>query len=386
MTMKRSLPPLFLLLLLSACKPKAEDGQGGAPSMPPAPVTLEKVMTQELVEWQELTGRVEAVESVELRPRVSGYLTEVCFQAGSQVQAGEVLFRIDPRRFQTQLRAAKAEVQRARANAAAMEREYKRVSALLSAKAISPEQAEGRQSMHEQAQAALEAALAAEHSAEILLEYTEVKAPIRGQVSRALLTTGNFVTEGVSILTTLVSTDPVHVYADLDENSLLKLQALQREKKTWMNAEGRMPVELQLADEKGYPHKGYIESLDNRLEATTGSLLVRCSFENPTGKLLPGLFARLRLPMTGKYPAVVITESSVLTDQGNKYVLGVDETKQPLLSVYKPVVLGPVVEGKRIIRSGLKAGERIVQNGQSRIFIPGMPVAESAGANAGAKP
>ncbi len=347
--------------------------------MPPAPVTLAPVEQRELVEWEEFTGRVEAVETVELRPRVSGYITEVHFQAGARVQKGDVLFTIDQRPFETKRRAARAEVSRAEANAQAMKREFDRVSALLAAKAIAPEQAEARESMFKQGEAALEAAKAAEHGAEIEFEHTTVKAPISGRISRTLMTAGNYVTAGTTPLTTIVTVDPVHVYADIDENSLLRLQALQREKKLYTHGGSQVPVELQLSDEKGFPHQGHVESFDNRLNASTGSMVLRAEFPNQEGKLTPGLFARIRLPMTGKYTALLIDEKSILTDQANKYVLGVDESKQPALSVYKPVVIGPVIDGKRIIRSGVKPGDKIIINGQARLPQPGMPVAPVEG-------
>ncbi len=340
--------------------------------MPPAPVTLAAVEQQELVEWEEFTGRVEPVETVDLRPRVSGYITQVHFQAGALVKTGDVLFTIDQRPFETKLRTAKAEVKRAEANAQAMKREFDRVSALLAAKAIAPEQAETRESMNLQALAGLESARATEHSAEIEFEHSLVKAPINGRISRAITTTGNFVTAGTTLLTTIVTVDPVYVYTDIDENSLLKLQALQREKKLFTDDKGRVPVELQLSNETSFPHKGHVESFDNRLDAGTGSMVMRAEFSNTDGVLTPGLFARVRLPMTSKYPALLIDEKSILTDQANKYVLGVDDKN---ISVYKPIVIGPAIEGKRIIRSGLKAGEKIIINGQARLPQPGMPVA-----------
>jgi RND family efflux transporter MFP subunit len=370
---------LLLLLLLAACgKPPAGDGHGGG-QMPPAPVTLAPVEQKELVEWEEFTGRVEAVEAVELKPRVSGYITQVHFQAGALVKKGEVLFTIDQRPFETKLRAAKAEVQRAEANAQAMKREFDRVSSLLAAKAIAPEQAETRESMNLQAQAGLEAAKAAEHSAEIEFEHSTVEAPISGRISRTMTTTGNYVTAGTTLLTTIVTVDPVYVYADIDENSLLKLQALQRDKTTFTNGDGRMPVELQLSNEKDFPHQGHVESFDNRLDPGTGSMVLRAEFSNTDGVLTPGLFARIRLPMTAKYKALLVDEKSILTDQANKYVLGVDESKQPAVSVYKPVTIGPAIDGKRIIRTGLKAGDKIIINGQARLPMPGMPVAPVPG-------
>lgn len=366
----KSLYLLAIPFLLASCE-KGEAPPPGGGAMPPAQVTIETVETKELVEWEVFTGRVEATETVELKPRVSGYLTSVHFEAGSLVKEGDVLFTVDQRAFETHLRSAKAEVARAKAVSTAAKQEFDRVQELLAARAIAPEQAEMRESNFQQSEAGLEAALAAEHSAEIELEHTEIKAPISGRISRALMTTGNFVTTGVTPLTTIVTIDPVYVYTDIDENSLLKLSALKREGSLFTDKDGKIPMEVQLANEETFDHKGFIESFDNRLDAGTGSMVLRGVFPNPEGELTPGLFARVRIPMTAMYPALLIDEKSVLTDQANKYVLGVDASN---LSVYKPVVLGPRLNGKRIIRSGLEAGEKVIVNGMARLPQPGMPV------------
>lgn len=340
--------------------------------MPPSPVTLATVEQKELVEWEEFTGRVEPVETVELRPRISGYITEVHFQAGSLVAKDDILYTIDQRPFKTKLSGAKAERQRAEAVAMVATQEADRVTKLLAARAIAPEQGEARESGKLQAQAALEAAKALEHSAELELSHAEVRAPISGRISRAMTTTGNYVTSGTTLLTTIVSVDPVYVYTDIDENSLLKLQSLQRSKKLFTNSEGEVPVEAQLSNETGFPHQGYVESFDNRLDAGTGSMVLRAQFPNKDGVLTPGLFARIRLPMTAKYTALLVEEKSILTDQANKYVLGVDEKN---VTVYKPITIGPSIDGKRIIRTGVSAGEKIIINGMARLPMPGMPVA-----------
>lgn len=366
---------LLLTLSIAACH-KVPPSASAPMAMPPAPVTLAPVEERQIVEWDSFTGRVEPVETVELRPRVSGYITEVKFQAGALVKKDDVLLIIDPRPFKTRLEGAGAEVTRAEAAAQVAKSEYDRVSALLAAKALAPEQAESRKAAHLQAEAGLAAAKAAQHSAELELSHTEVRAPIAGRISRALTTTGNYVTAGATVLTTIVSVDPVYVYTDIDENSLLKLQALQRGKKLFTDDKGRVPVELQLSNESGFPHKGYVESFDNRLDAGTGSMILRAEFPNSDGALTPGLFARVRLPVTAKYPALLVDETSVLTDQANKFVLGIDDKN---LSVYRPVVIGPAIDGKRIIRSGLKAGEKIIIKGQARLPQPGMPVAPVQG-------
>ena len=351
--------------------------------MPPAQVTLSEVETKKLVEWEEFTGRVEATETVELRPRVSGYITEVHFKAGAMVKKGEILFTVDQRPFETRLRSAKAEVARSEAVANAAKREFERVNELLAARAIAPEQAEMRESTSLQSVATLEAARAAQHSAEIEMEHTEVAAPIAGRISRAITTTGNFVTAGTTLLTTIVSVDPVYVYTDIDENSLLRLQSLEREGELYVGEDGRVPVGIQLADETGYPHEGFIESFDNRLDAATGSMVVRCQLSNKDGRLTPGLFTRVRLPMTSEYDALLIESESILTDQANKYVLGVTPEN---MTVYKPIVIGPAIDGKRIVRSGLVAGERIIINGMARLPQPGMPVTPVEAPAAGAAP
>jgi len=374
--MKHLLSLFPLVLLLAACGKHGPAGHGGGMQMPPAPVTVAAVEQKELVEWEEFTGRVEAVEMVELRPRVSGYITEVKFKAGALIKKDDVLFIIDQRPFKTRLEGAVAERKRAEAAAQVAWQEAERVAKLLAARAIAPEQGEARQSMSLQTQAAVQAAKAAEHSAELELSHCEVRAPIAGRISRAVTTAGNYVTAGTTMLTSIVTVDPVYVYADMDENSLLKIQALQRDGKTFKDDKGRMPVELQLSNQKDFPHKGFVESFDNRLDAGTGSMVLRAEFPNSDGELTPGLFARIRLPMTAKYAALLVDEKSILTDQANKYVLGVDDKS---MSLYKPVVIGPAIDGKRIIRSGVAAGEKIIINGMARLPQPGMPVAPVEG-------
>jgi RND family efflux transporter MFP subunit len=353
---------------------RSQSGGGAGFEMPPAQVTLAPVEEKKLVEWQEFTGRVEAMEMVELRPRVSGYMVEVHFEAGQLVEKDQKLFTIDPRAFETRLAQAAAELKRAEVGELTSKKEFDRVKALLEAKALSPEQADAREAAYLQAVAVLEGAKAAVRAAQIELSHTEVKAPIAGRISRALVTPGNYVSGmpgGATLLTTIVTVNPVFVYVDIDENSLIKLQALRRDKKLLVNDEGKIPVRMQLSGETGFTHLGVIESFDNRLDASTGSLIVRAQFDDPAGQLTPGLFARVELPMTAEYPALLIEDSAILTDQANKYVLGVNEQN---LSEYRAVVLGPSVDGKRIIRSGLKKGEQIIVNGQARLPMPGMPV------------
>jgi len=264
------------------------------------------------------------------------------------------------------VRALKVQLENAR-------READRTTQLLANKAISLEEGDARIARFHEAKAALLAAEAARDSVKLDLEYTRVRAPIDGRVSRALLTEGNFVS-GVSgtttLLTTIVSVDPVYVHADIDEDTLLKFNALARAKKLETNGDGKIPVELQLADEKDFPHQGHIESFDNRLDPNTGSILLRAVFPNSDGRIVPGLFARIRVPLSERHQAMLVAERAIGTDQAQKYVLTLTPTNTV---AYQSVELGPVVEGKRIVRSGLEPGQQIVVNGLQRVR-PGMPV------------
>jgi RND family efflux transporter MFP subunit len=339
-----------------------------ATEQPPAPsVTVAPVEQREIVEWSEFTGRTEPVDSVEVRPRVSGYIQEVRFQSGQLVKKGDVLFTIDPRWHQAEFDRRQAEAERASVQLDNAKREADRTEQLLASKAISTEEGDARIARRQEAKAALLAAEAARDSAKLDLEYTQVRSPINGRISRALLTEGNYV-NGVAgaatLLTTVVSVDPVYVYADMDEDSLLKFNTLAREKKVETNGDGRIPVELQLGDEQAFPHHGYIESFDNQLNPNTGSILLRAVFSNSDGRIVPGLFAHIRVPLSARHQALLVDERAIGTDQAEKYVLALSATNTV---VYRSVQLGPFVHGKRVVRSGLQEGEAIVVNGLQRV-------------------
>lgn len=347
------------LLLFRPVTAQAEKPAAAAAAPAAAKVTVAPVEEKLVTEFEEITGRIDAKETVELRARVSGHLEAVHFAAGQLVQKGDVLFTIDPRWYQAQfdLASARAEV---------AEREAKRAEDLLAAAAISNEEAEARRARAAEARADLA-------TARLDLEHTEVRAPIDGRVSRAFVTAGNLVAGspgGATLLTTIVSVGESYVYADLDESTLLKFNRLLRDNRLALQ-NGHIPVELQLADETGYPRRGYIESIDNRVNPETGSLVLRMVFANTDDALVPGLFARVRVPVSAPTQTLLISERAIGTDQSQKYVLAVDKDN---VVAYRTVKLGTFVNGKRVVRDGLHAGDQIIVNGLQHVR-PGMTVA-----------
>ena len=362
-----------IALVIMGCR-KAGSPQHGGAQMPAPVVTVVPVQQREMVEWEEFTGHTVARENVEVRPRVSGHVEAVKFQAGQLVKKGDVLFQIDARWHRADFARRNAEYESAKVKLANAHREAKRIASLLANKAISTEEADQRQMRFDEAKAMLLAAEAARDSAQLDLEYTTIRAPIDGRVSREMVTVGNYVSGlagNATLLTTIVSIDPLHVYADVDENAWLKFNALARAGKLQTDASGRVPVELQLGNEQSFSHKGFIESFDNKLDPQMGSILLRAEFPNPDGYIVPGLFARIRIPASEKRPAVLIEESAIGTDQAQKFVLTLTASNSV---AYRPVKLGPQVEGRRLVREGLQPGEQVVQNLVMARVRPGMSV------------
>ena len=343
-----------------------------APAAPPLQtVTVAPVPEREISEWDEFTGRLEAVDQVEIRPRVSGYIKRVTFSEGREVKKGEVLFEIDPRPYQAELARAEAELERAKSAAALAASDVQRAQTLVKAQAISREEYDSRTSAEAQGGAGVKAAEAAVQTARLNLEWTRVRSPINGRVSNALVTSGNLVEAGppATLLTTVVSLDPMYVYFDSDEQTYLRYAGRARHGSNWRTA--KLPVYLGLANEDGFPHQGQLDFVDNQIDPNTGTIRTRAVFSNSSRALTPGLFARVKLVGDHKRKALLVRDAAIGTDQDRKFVLVVGQGDT---LAYRPVVPGRLVDGLRIIDSGLQPGEHVVVNGLMRVR-PGMKVA-----------
>lgn len=353
---------LMAVLVMSACG-KTPDT---AASMPAAKVSVAKVLEQPVNEWDEFTGRLEAPETVEIRPRVSGQIDNVAFTEGALVKKGDLLFQIDPRPFQAEVRRLEAQLAQARATATRSENEAKRGERLRLSNAISAELADSRTSAAQEARAAAAAIQAQLDLAKLNLSFTRVTSPISGRVSRADITAGNLVTADVTPLTSVVSTDKVYAYFDADERVFLKYTRLAREGQRGQAT----PVYMGLSNEDGNPHLGHMNFIDNQVNPQTGTIRGRAVFDNKDGAYTPGLYARLKLVGSGTYSAVLINDEAVGTDLGKKFVLVMDADNKP---AYRAVELGPKIEGLRIVRNGLSKDDTIIVKGLQRAR-PGTPV------------
>lgn len=367
----------FALLALSVaviagCNSNA--AETGAP--PPPAVSAAPVLIKPIKQWDEFSGRIEAVQTVQLRPRVSGYIDSVNYREGDEVKAGDVLFTIDARSYRAALAQAQAQLARARSAAGQSKGEADRAKTLTDLQAMSIELYEQRRSAADEAGAEVQAAQAAVDSAKLDLEWTKVRAPIAGRAGRALVTAGNLVGAGdaASVLTTVVS-DQVQVHFDADEATFLRYSQLAREGARPSGRDGNLPVKVALVGEDGYPHAGQVDFVDNQLSAGTGTIRVRALMDNDDHSLVPGLFARVLLPGSGEFEAMLVDDKAVLTDQDRKYVYVVDGEGK---AQRRDVQLGRLVDGLRIVSSGLKAGDKVIVDGVQKVFMPGMPVQAKA--------
>ena len=355
---------LCLVLVLTACS----DASGPDPSameMPPTPVSVARVVNAELADWERFSGRVEAVESIEIRPRVGGYLVGVHFEEGGRVAAGDLLFTIDDREYRAALATAEADVVRAESRLQVAELELSRSEELVAARAVSQGELDTRLGERDQARADLAAAQARVDQAALNVEFTRVTAPIEGRVGAALVKPGNLLAPNTSLLSTLVSIDPVYVSFEANERAYLNLRS------SAQNSD-QVPVEIGLVNEADFPHLGVLEFVDNALDTASGTIRLRALLADPDGQFTPGLFARLRVPVSEAAPRVLVHDQAVLTDQDRKYLYVVGEGN---VAERREVELGEQIDGLRAITSGLNGDERVVVAGMKRIFFPGAPLA-----------
>ncbi|HEX5123759.1 MAG TPA: efflux RND transporter periplasmic adaptor subunit [Rhodanobacteraceae bacterium] len=353
-----------LTLALAACA--RSQASGPAAAAPPAPeVTVATVIAKPLRDFEEFTGRLQAVESVEIRPRVSGFIDSAQFTEGARVKKGQLLFRIDPRPFQAEVNRLSAELRRSRSQATLAESNHSRGQRLVSQKLISQQDFDQLATAASTANDDIGAAQAALETARLNLEFTEVRSPIDGRVSRALITAGNLVSN-TSVLTTVVSDDPVYAYFDADEQTYLKFAPHGGD--TVRKAEDS--VYMGLVDEDGYPHTGRLDFVDNQVDPQSGTIRGRAVFDNKDGRFTPGLFARIKLVSGNVRDTILIDERAVGTDLGKKFVLALksDNTLE-----YRPITLGASVDGLRVVSNGLAANDVVVVNGLQHVK-PGIAV------------
>ncbi len=358
--------------LVTACH---QPGAGPAGAPPPPAVTANQPIQRSLIEWDEYHGRLDSVEMVEVRARVNGYLQSVNFKDGAEVKKGDLLFVIDPRPYQAELDRANANLREGESRLELAVNDLARADRLLRSKAISEEEADSRNKAKREAEAMMQSLRASVEVAKLNLEYTRVAAPIDGRISRRYVTEGNLVNGNqgqATLLTTIVSLDPIYCYFDADEAAVLKYQQLARSGKQDSLRGGKLVCELELANETNFPHAGVLDFVDNRIDPGTGTLRVRAIFDNPgPDRLLQaGFFARVRVPGTAKSEATLIPDQSVGADLGQKFVYVVNP--QDTIE-YRTVKLGPLIDGLRVVREGLQPQDWVVVNGLMSVR-PGVKV------------
>ena len=360
---------LGVALVIAGCK---EAAPPAAPAQPPS-VPVAEVVVRQVTPFVEFTGALAAAKRVELRPRVAGYIQNVSVPEGRFVEKGHGLFAIDPRVFQAALDAAKARLREAQAAAMLAQAEHARAEQLFAQKIVARDRLDTATAALHAGKAQVDAAKAALDAAQLDMSFTRVTAPISGRVGQALVTEGNYVTSGVTPLTTIVSIDPLHVYFDVDERTYLRSLAAGR-----ANASPQGPqaskVLVALLTDQTYSRPGRVDFLANTSDRGTGTVRVRAVVANPDGHLTPGLFAKVKLETGAPQERVLISDASIGTDQSSRYVLVVGKDDK---TEYRPIALGAVVDGLRIVEQGLQPGERIVVKGLVR---PGMQVTPQAAA------
>ena len=367
------LPVIAAAALATACS--RGDAKAGAPR--PPEVDAAQVVVKLVRQWDEFSGRIAATDAVDVRPRVSGYIDRIAFKDGDEVKAGDLLFVIDPRPYRAAYDSAVAQLARARAAEQLAQEQERRAQALIAGNAISREEFETLSAGSTQSSADVRATEAALAAAKLNLGFTEVRSPIAGRVSRAMLTLGNLAQADQSVLTSVVSQDPVYVYFQPDEQTFLRYAELARKGE---RAKSANPVRVGLATDKGYPYTGTVNFINNQVDPATGTINLRAVVPNPDRIFTPGLYARVQLQGSADLTAMLIDDKAVMTDQDHKYVYVVGPENK---AVRKDVTLGAFADELRIVRSGLDANDKVIVAGLQKIFAPDTkvkpnPVAMSA--------
>jgi RND family efflux transporter MFP subunit len=359
-----------LVLTFSLALAGCTERPTGESASAPVQVSVSYPVERDVTNYAEYTGRTESVESVQIRARVSGYLEKINFQEGMIVKEGDVLYEIDPRPYKAVLDQAKGNVDSLDARLKRQDADLKRAEKLVGTAAMSREDFDKIVGDRGETAASLVAQQAAVAQAQLNLDFTKVLAPVSGRVSRLLITRGNLVTADNTVLTTLVSLDPMWVYFDVDERTVLRVRQLIREGKAKSARDGEIPVFLGLANEEGFPHRGTINFVDNQINPKTGTLRLRGVFPNKDDVLAPGLFARVRVPIGFPHQTLLLSDRALDSDQGQKIVYIVNQDNEV---VSRPVRLGALHDGLREITDGLKPRERVIVNGLQQVR-PGVTV------------
>jgi RND family efflux transporter MFP subunit len=340
----------------------------------PVSVTVSYPVQREVTDYADFTARTAAVDSVEVRARVWGYLKKVNFKEGTLVKKGDVLFELDPRPYEAEYARCSAVLNSAHAHLIRTLADFKRAGDLLPQKAIAQSDYDLAKGNCDEAAAAVKVAEATLNTAELNLGFTKVTAPVSGRISRYMVTVGNLIQSGdqanVTLLTTIVSVDPMYGYFDADERTVLRVRQLIRKGKTQPVEEVALPVSLGLANEDGFPHAGMVDFIDNQINPKTGTQRFRGTFPNKDDVLVPGLFARVRMPISAPHQALLVTDRAIDTDQGQKIVYTVNDKNEV---VSRPIRAGLLHDGLREIEDGLKPGERVIVNGLQMVR-PGITV------------
>lgn len=372
---------LAAVIFLAGCEKPAQQPAAGAP-----PVTVAQPTKRTVTDWDEFTGRFDAIEQVQIRARVTGFVTNVVFNDGDIVKAGDLLYVIDARQYQAVAEQARGQLADAKAKVDLAERELARAESLIKTQAVAETIVDQRRQQLQSAQAVALQAEGALQRADLDVEFTKIRAPINGRVSRHLVTVGNLVQgseSGATLLTSIVSLDPIHVYFDMDESIYIKNSRLWFEGKRPSSRDTANPVQIMLSGETKPSHQGAVDFLDNRLDVGTGTLRGRALVKNQDLSILPGQFARVRVLGSAPYEALLLPDTAIATDQSRKIVFVVNADN---VAEARSVVLGPLDDGLRVIREGLKADDRVVIDGLQRVRIGAKVTPHPPAARGGTKP